>query len=65
MEWTGLLVLILSALLRLREGEETALADAVVVSVLSNIIRLMDIVDGALDNSDGIFFTFIEPRDEQ
>ena len=51
--------------MRLREGEETALADAVVVSVLSNIIRLMDIVDGALDNSDGIFFTFIEPRDEQ
>lgn len=50
-------------LLWLLEGETAVPAAAVVVVVvdsdLSNIIRRMDIVDGALDNSDGIFFTFM------
>ena len=48
-------------LLWLLEGD-TAVPAAVVIVVdsdLSNIIRRMDIVDGALDNSDGIFFTFM------
>lgn len=49
-------------LLWLLKGETAVPAAAVVVVVdsdLSNIIRRMDIVDGALDNSDGIFFTFM------
>lgn len=48
-------------LLWLLEGD-TAVPAAVVIVVdsdLSNIIRRMEIVDGALDNSDGIFFTFM------
>lgn len=47
-------------MLWLLEGEAVvAAADVVAVPVLSNIIRRMDIVDGALDNSDGMLFTFI------
>ncbi len=53
-------------MLWLLEGEAVVAAAVVVVfPVVSNIMRRMDIVDGALDNSDGMFFTFIYPRDEQ